>query len=140
LPSVIRCEIEEFVDRASVIIGCVGENWLKAGQLPTLRKRDHTLVSCSSRAVEFESLLKNEETDRHEEFYATVRCRSEGGITQVILNRGFPINFDRKTEWERPEDIALARAIIFAAVPQAVTLPRGTGEATGVRLDPQCQC
>jgi hypothetical protein len=113
--------------------------WLAAHGLSALKKRDHTLISCSSRAVEFQSLLTDKETDPLEEFYSTAYCRSEEGSTQVVLNGGFPINFDRKTERERPEDITLTRAIVFAAVLQAVTLPSGSARTIGVRLDPRCQ-
>jgi hypothetical protein len=41
-------------------------------------------------------------------------------LPHIIFNGGFPINFDRQTEWERETEISLTRALVLLGILQAL--------------------
>ena len=131
--------ISELLDHSAVVVGCTGRNWLISHGLDQLAKHAHTLISCSSRSVEFEELLLQPYTRRTGDLFSIIHAEPPGGRRQAILNGGFPVNFDRVKEWEEMEEIQLTRSLIFAGVLQASTLPTDVTETTAVRLDPKCQ-
>lgn len=107
---------------AQVVFGCTGANWLDLMQLGTPLADPVSFISCSSRDVEFRNLLQtwsglNKDVGPR---FAPLRLVAPTGIVCEIANWGFPINFDRATEWEAERDIALTRALIFGGILQAL--------------------
>lgn len=138
-PRAGRVTARELFRRSRIIMGCTGFNWLSPMKLERLAQREHTLISCSSRSIEFQLLLEQPYLDRPTNLFATRRADPPSGEPQLILNGGFPINFDRQREWEKDSEIILTRALIFAAILQAMQLPTRAGCTTRIRLDSECQ-
>lgn len=140
LSGVRNCSsLSELLNRSRVIAGCTGRNWLSLARVDVLASQEHVLISCSSRAVEFQTLMAQPYVASTAGLFSNHYADPPARRRQLILNGGFPINFDRVREWENEEEIILTRALIFAAVLQALTLPTQAVGTTRVRLDPQCQ-
>lgn len=125
------------------IFGCTGKNWLCREHLRHADfEGEKTLVSCSSRDVEFMHVLQLyplDETSKVDRFADVVVRSPKGSGRYIVKNGGFPINFDRCQEWEPPSEIALTRMLILMAILQALCiLVTGTFENT-MKLDPDIQ-
>jgi hypothetical protein len=106
---------------SDVVFGCTGHNFLRPHRLENLAAtKSIYFISCSSRDVEFKSLLQLPDIPENPHGRITIRLPS--GQTHYIENGGFPINFDRQEEQESAEEIALTRALVFAGVFQAVRM------------------
>lgn len=128
----ILVPLSDLLARSDLILGCTGTDVLAQADLSSLRGQK-LFASCSSSNVEFKSILERLPTrGAFEPVSGPV-----GGATYTVLNGGFPINFDRITEWESFEEILLTRKLCFEGVVQASSLlgsrPRG------VMLDPAVQ-
>ncbi|MEA3044669.1 MAG: release factor glutamine methyltransferase [Sphingomonadales bacterium] len=128
----LRRPREEVVASSSLILGVTGRDCL-AGMSPPSAKGQKVLVSCSSSDVEFASMRPFLRPAGGYE----VLSGAFGSADVTLMNGGFPINFDRETEWETPDEIWLTRSLCFEGLLQARSLigsrPRG------VMLDPQVQ-
>jgi hypothetical protein len=132
--------IYELLDQSKVVVGCTGKNWLYGkSRREKLLASSHTLISCSSRDVEFHGILQAGYADRTDGIFSTIHIERPETPTQTVLNGGFPINFDRRKEWEQINEITLTRAIVLAAVLQAALLPPEEDETKTVQLDAVCQ-
>lgn len=120
------------LSQADVILGCSGSKSIHVEDLSNL-KEGCILASCSSKQVEFQSLLSLVSA-KH--LFADRKLEGPNGNV-FVLNGGFPINFDRKIEWERPEEIWLTRQLMLAGVRQA--LQSSCFEAAGYRLEGSAQ-
>lgn len=109
----------DLLNEADVIFGCTGKNWLDLNMAQDLPSKSALLCSCSSREVEFLSLLRNEPSEATIGFEDVSLTRFPN-IT--VVNSGFPINFDRKKEWELPSEIAITRTLVLSAILQAACL------------------
>ncbi len=111
----------ECVAFSDVVFGCVGRNWM-ATVSPEKRDGVTHLISCSSRDVEFQSILLNRRarSAMEDKPFAPIFVRDRNEY--VVHNWGFPINFDRQREWEPAEHIILTRALLYAAIVQAMYL------------------
>ncbi len=120
----------ELLARTSLVFGCTGQNWMK--ELSWLRGLKHsvTFVSCSSRAVEFQSLLERSNRKHRGVPFEDIKYRFEN-TSHLILNGGFPINFDRTREWEPFREILLTRALVLLAVLQSSAM-----ETSDIRIHP----
>lgn len=122
----------DLLANSDLILGCSGRDVFIDSDV-RFSGRSKIFASCSSRDVEFRTLLNVLPVGRAYEtasgFVNDSHC--------VVLNGGFPINFDRKQEWERPEEIALTRSLIGEAVVQAADLIGAP--ALGIMQDPVVQ-
>jgi len=106
-----------FLQDADIVFGCVGLNWISRETAHKI-SGSKTLISCSSRDVEFSELFqtfehKNLDGDPFSDMLIYGKSKFH------VLNAGFPVNFDRKVEYEKLSEIVITRALILAAVLQA---------------------
>ena len=128
----IVAPLGDLLARSDLILGCSGTDVLARADISRLRGQK-IFASCSSSNIEFKSIL--ERLPRRDAFEPA--SGPVGGATYTVLNGGFPINFDRVTEWESFEEILLTRKLCFEGVVQASSL-LGT-PPRGVMLDPAVQ-
>lgn len=109
----------DLIQNSDIIFGCTGENSVELTDLPADGHR--MFVSCSSRDVEFRALLRAGCVDegRGDPPFGEMEVRV-GKLSCTVLNGGFPINFDRRREWETTEEISLTRALILVGILQAL--------------------
>lgn len=100
------------IDQSDVVFGCVGGCWMDEESMSSAVAE---FVSCSSRDVEYLSLLRSRRTrvDSTDWFSC---AETDDGAGWRIYNWGFPINFDRVCEWEDPLGISLTRALLAVSV------------------------
>jgi hypothetical protein len=125
------------VQGAEVIFGCTGVSWLTPELLPEKGRR--VFASCSSRDVEFANLLRTHRADPYlsrAPFGRLIYRTHEA--THIVLNGGFPINFDRTREWEHVEEICLTRALVLLGILQALRVCPKEREQV-YPLDAACQ-
>jgi hypothetical protein len=127
----------DLLKRADVIFGCTGKNWLSLDAFDK-SKGPKEYISCSSRDVEFQRVLQHR-FDRYLDNREFGRIRLQSPKHQIVENGGFPINFDRNTEWERPSEIALTRALMLAGILQAMCLPMPNRKEWNIQLSPKVQ-
>ena len=128
-----------FIDAADVIIGCTGEDIIKAliaetpeaGTITSSGKTKY-MASGSSEDVEFLSLLMREivnirilgqQTPRFANLHIPT-CTTLFGHDIVMINAGFPLNFGESSEYEYTPvpEIYLTRLLLISAVIQAVII------------------
>lgn len=115
-----------------LFLGCAGADVLSGSDLSILAGRK-IFASCSSREIEFRSLLA---ILPKSSLFGHIQGML-GGLECHVLNGGYPINFDREREWEEFDEIVLTRRLCLAALSQATSLfgsPAGS-----VMLDPSVQ-
>ena len=103
------------IKKSNVIFGCTGRNFMhfNNGKLFNIEGVKHCF-SVSSRDVEFKYLLSS--AQRIYKNYETVEVATRDGAVFRVYNGGFPINFDRKKEWEPFSDISITRSFLLLAV------------------------
>jgi hypothetical protein len=110
--------LEKLVENSDVIIGTTGRDSLRGMHIQRL-KGHKKFISASSSNLEFGYLfdLGRAYSNTFEDvlFSLTDACSAQ------IVNGGYPINFDRTIEWEAQTDIQLTRALLYAAVFEALT-------------------
>lgn len=111
--------LDALLDNSDVIIGCTGTDCLQAVALDRVRGKK-LLISASSSDVEFFSLLNM--AGFPDTGFGPITVQVHSRLTTTILNGGFPINFDRATEWESPEDIQLTRSLLYLGFAQSLRL------------------
>jgi hypothetical protein len=126
------------VKQADVIFGCTGRDFMddKLHYLESVGAKH--FISLSSRDVEFRSLLTSPAARRDRRFGGVV-VRWKGAGPFVVLNGGFPINFDREREWEDESEIGLTRALVLLGVVQALCLPARRPTKANEKLALKCQ-
>lgn len=130
--------VAELLAEADLVIGCTGKNWMSEADLGPLFRRPHVLASASSRDIEFRTLLDAECAGRRGAGFDTIEICPPGGKVQRVLNGGYPVNFDRRREWETKREMVLTRLLLFAGVLQAVRA-RPVGRTEQLTLDPCMQ-
>jgi len=106
-----------FLADSDIIFGCVGRDWIEPESIENL-DRKKIFISCSSRDVEFAQIFRSYSyKSSTKDPFSDVMVFSRHPMS--ILNGGFPINFDRETEYEKQSEIVITRALILAAVLQA---------------------
>jgi hypothetical protein len=125
------------VVKSDYIFGCTGRNcFARSEGLLKHVQSPITFISCSSRDVEFLSLLQA---------YAPPIDGAFGDIDlqanklHKVLNGGFPINFDRVREYETEDEISLTRALTLSGVFQCLGKFDYDDEAAIVPLGPKAQ-
>ena len=113
----------ECVQRADFIFGCTGSDFMQRSGLRWLSGAGAKhLVSMSSRDIEFQELLRNGERVERDSRFGLIKAFYRGAGPFLIMNGGFPINFDRDKEWESDEAISLTRALVLLGALQSLYL------------------
>ena len=103
-------DLSSIISQFDMIVGCTGEAVIKKEQF-NLLKRGVVLVSISSSDREFSASKLRKLTDKNKDCHLDLKIN---GL--VLINSGFPVNFDGKPHSAEPEKIQLTRALIFSAV------------------------
>ena len=124
LPNATHTSWQECVKNADIILGCTGRNFMhfEVSDLFSLQKRK-MFVSLSSRDIEFKSFLLSDVHLSSDRPFSDLRVKSSNNFSHTVLNGGFPINFDRKIEWERFDEINVTRGLVLIAILQALCVP-----------------
>ncbi len=132
--------IYEVLQKSDVVLGCTGRNWLSTHYLADIKHKIQ-FISCSSRDVEFQNLL-NLVRDRGgylRNLYQNFEVEVVEGQKHYIANGGFPINFDRVSEYEKLKEIAITRGLIFGALLQAFCIKFPIHKEYTIKLAPSFQ-
>lgn len=124
--------------KSDVVFGTTGRNWLDEQTIERVRS-PKIFISCSSRSVEFLTLIQNYwyDLENSKDPYGIIFAFKNVG--HKILNGGFPINFDRKKEWEKGEEIALTRGLTFAAILQVMSMSNELKPRSSIKFFPILQ-
>jgi hypothetical protein len=135
-------KIGVFLNNCDLVFGCTGRNFIKVEHLRKI-KPDHSIhfVSCSSRDTEFLDLLRfgKIKPETVGEGFGRLEVSFEGRPPHIVENGGFPINFDRSVEQESPEEIVLTRALVLAAIFQALCVKVKEKRENALMLSPSMQ-
>ena len=111
---------------AEIVLGCTGRNFMHGEVLELCGLAPgKVFVSLSSRDVEFKTLLLSDAGLSRYSPLRDMRVKIDQRFSHVVANGGFPINFDRKIEWEQPEDIWLTRGLVLIGILQALAVAPG---------------
>ena len=127
-------DVRELLHCSDVILGCTGADSVPPDALP--KDRGLLFASASSADIEFNSLVRLV-SDRPATLLGSLKVRVGNGPEHVILNGGFPINFDCRTEREPAAAMLLTRALMAAGIVQAIKSVEMKPGAYA--LDPVCQ-
>ena len=130
-----RC-LKDLLLCSDTVFGCTGDDVIDIGLLDGLERKPITFISCSSRDVEFRSLLRY--YGMSSAIYGKTNIKTPTG-THYVENGGFPINFDRVQELESADEIALTRALVLAGVLQAQRLDCSRPHSDVTMLSPTAQ-
>jgi S-adenosylhomocysteine hydrolase len=119
-------DAHELLKSADLVMGCSGHRSVGPDELDLLK--DGVIVaSCSSAEVEIDNAYLGANGSSHvlprRGGYESNHESHEihlGGRRLVLLNRGFPMNFDGAVNSVRPEDIQLTQGLMFIAAVQSV--------------------
>lgn len=115
----------DLFQHADTILGCTGLDWTELSAFDSIKGQGKTLISCSSEDIEYRNLIRHrlKTSGRRHSPYQTLNVQShKTGEQHQILNGGFPVNFDRKTEWEGDDEILITRGLILLSIVQAMTI------------------
>jgi hypothetical protein len=133
--------VNELVAKCDLILGCTGRDTVNPTGTLQSAGNQRWLASCSSGNIEFLRVLQHL-ANRNPKFRSDPFRDARGRIGEreiVLLNGGFPVNFDRTMEYERPSLIQLTRELTFASVLQAALCVDGGSFSEAVMLDPEVQ-
>ena len=115
--------VNAIIARADYILGCTGKDTLKDTQRSLLEATigNKKLISCTSEDKEFYSVRKAMDTQKSIELNnrGDVGYHTEAGGKIILVNGGFPMNFDQSGESVPANDIQLTRALMLGACIQA---------------------
>jgi S-adenosylhomocysteine hydrolase len=109
--------LEYLVQNSDIIIGTTGTDSLRGMYIERIKGKK-IFISTSSSNVEFDYLFDLAKT--YANSFEDIRLRISSTFSAIVLNGGYPINFDREVEWESFNDIQLTRALIYASVYEAI--------------------
>lgn len=113
--------IEQIIRNNDLVLGCTGSP-LELSEEWFLNKKT-ILASCSSEDIEFQDFFKynvsynciNRVSSAPDFLFKSLNSEI------LILNSGFPINFDNNKEIENQCDIQMTRGLIYSAIQQAIS-------------------
>lgn len=120
---------KNLIEQADILLGCTGEDFSKGISSYTINRgiRELICVSCGSSDYEFRNWIidngKAEFFRRFGENRGNCFCDISGNFSTgkyIVLNGGFPINFDRSINSDPREDFLLTRMLMFIGVIQAL--------------------
>lgn len=123
--------LKNHLQTADMIIGCTGETSIPLSKYKYLKK-DCVLVSASSSDREFDAVHIRRKFENIKNCHADIK-----GERFVLLNCGFPINFDGGRNSVVPKKIQLTRALLLAAILQAHEMPKDSLEIFSLDMDMQ---
>ena len=133
LPTVSLAEsLENLVIKSDIIIGTTGTDCLR-GMFIERIKGKKTFISTSSSNIEFNYLFNLAKTYANK--FEDVALQISDQFSAIILNGGYPINFDRIKEWESPENIQLTRTLMYAGVYDAFSNKLSGANVQSLRKD-----
>ena len=112
---------------ADIVIGCTGELWFKPAHFGWLKKK-FLLVSGTTSDLEFQEALKTvrplplDELEGEAAAYARIHHDYElnlAGNKGLLLNAGYPVNFDGSIDPIGVHEIQLTRILMIVAAEQA---------------------
>lgn len=113
--------LDELINHFPLIIGCTGKTSIPYTNHKLFQKNT-TLVCASSSDREFDAVHLRRQIP------ANFSCFSDLEVNDLLLiNSGFPVNFDGERENIEPELIQLTIALITAGILQAMERPSATG-------------
>lgn len=124
-------DLENHLQAADMIIGCTGETSISFSKYKYL-KEGCVLVSASSSDREFDAVHIRRRCKNIKSCHDNIE-----GERCVLLNCGFPVNFDGGRNSAAPEKIQFTRALLLAAILQAYEMPRGSLEIFPLNMDMQ---
>jgi hypothetical protein len=130
--------LESLIDKSDFIFGCTGRNCFAGAESLLLKRIESpiTFISCSSRDVEFLSLL-HAYAQPTDDAFGDIHLQANK--LRKVLNGGFPINFDRVKEHETEGEISLTRALTLSGVLQCLGKFNHDNEAVIAPLGPKAQ-
>jgi len=111
--------IDTLVNQSDLVIGCTGRDFLAGVCLERIYGKK-LLISSSSTDVEFYSILNMASFPSRD--FSSLSLDVHRDLELQLLNGGFPINFDRRIEWEYAEDIQLTRCLMYIGFVQSLWL------------------
>lgn len=118
-----RVSVDTLIENSDIIIGTTGTDFMRGVVLDRVFG-EKIFVSASSSDVEFRTILQ--QCDVPENPFSDVYIKISDTLSVKVLNGGYPVNFDRKTEWEAAEDIVLTRCLLYIGVMQALQILAST--------------
>jgi hypothetical protein len=109
------------IKNADFIFGCTGMDFMGQAGLRWLGTvgQKH-LASLSSRDIEFQGLLRHGQPLKKAGKFGLIKAFYRGAGPFLIMNGGFPVNFDRQAEWESDEAISLTRGLVLLGALQSL--------------------
>ena len=124
--------IDTAINKSDIVVGCSGSDFLKGVALERIEGKK-TLISASSSDIEYFSLLNLVSFPNRT--FEEIKIKVHSSLKLKILNGGYPINFDRKKEWESSEDIQITRCLLYIGIMQSLTLTDSRYRGKIVKLD-----
>lgn len=127
---------------SDIIFGCTGRNWYPV-EVCRMIGGKKIYVSCSSRDVEYKGIMaelgeKIEDACDASQQFKDVEIYTDSGKA-TVKNGGFPVNFDRKREWESRQEIILTRALVLIGIVQAMSINTDREYKDVIMLGPNTQ-
>lgn len=135
------CELGVLYHCSEIIWGCSGSDHLMDQSWVEDLKGRKTLLSCSSKDIEFGTLLRtldgpNNGDNKNRLSDVDVKIAD---WTAHIVRGGFPVNFDGCNESAPIADIQLTRALLLAGILQGTEQPISGNSGDMINLDPNTQ-
>lgn len=131
--SEIKTSLHDNLSSSDMIVGCTGKTSVPAG-LHVLLNPGSILVSVSSSDREFDAVAFRRQ---HPAYLNPFQDIVSNEI--LLINSGFPVNFDGERENISTEKIQLTLGLIAAAILQAIQLPEDKPNAI-FSLDAELEC
>jgi len=121
--------LESIIEKSDYIFGCTGTDiTFNIVHSIVETKGSKIFLSCSSEDKEFLSLLKEITKDKdfcQDKLFDDVKLNTKNGGQIVLVNGGFPVNFDDSGESVPAKDIQLTRALVIGGVIDAIKMRQG---------------
>lgn len=121
-----RGKIDAYLPEAELIIGCTGNTSIPVAKHP-LVKRGCVLCSASSSDREFDAVYIRRQATKIRNCHDDIALKD-----LVLLNCGFPVNFDGGRNSVIPSKIQLTRALLAAAILEASQISGRSSEVIAV--------
>ena len=130
----------DLVSQCDVLLGCTGRDCVDPRYTFHSVTGMRWLASCSSSDVEFRrtAMLLGQDSSQNGNPFGNLYGKI-GSAEIVLLNGGYPLNFDRLRELEHPVLIQLTRELTYAGVLQAALCEDSASGNGGLMLDPDVQ-
>ena len=122
---------EDHLRSADLIIGCTGETSLPYGMFKYLKK-GCILFSASSPDREFDAVHIRRKTKHIKNCHDDIAVEGK-----ILLNCGFPVNFDGGRNSVAPSKIQLTRALLMSAIFQACEMSGSPCEMVALDMEMQ---